>query len=183
LDGIAGECGENNSLKPQVRKARVVDAPVLVALMADFYKEAGYTLPHDAATRAFTTLLAKASRGRVWVVQVGIESVGYIALTLGFNMEYGGPRGFVDDLFVRPAMGGRGFGTAALETVRQTCRELGVRALLVETGPANHPARGVYTRAGFKESGRKLLAQALAAAIHEANKTHERVGAERRASL
>ena len=155
-------------MDPQVRTARIEDVPVLVALMVEFYQEAGYTLPRDAATQAFTTLLGEPSRGRVWLVEVGTQPFGYIVLTLSFSMEYGGLRGFVDDFFVRPAVRGRGFGTAALQAVRQTCRELGVRALLVETGPEDHPAWGVYARAGFEESGRILLGQALAPPIHKA---------------
>jgi len=157
----------NRSLETQVRTAVVEDVPMLVMLMAEFYEEGGYSLSHDAATRAFTTLLGEPSRGRIWLLEVGAESVGYIVLTFSFSMEYGGLRGFVDDFFVRPAMRGRGLGAAALEVVRQTCRELGVQALLVETGPQRHPARGVYARAGFKESGRMLLGQALAPPIHE----------------
>ena len=151
-----------------MRIARVEDVPALVALMADFYLEAGYTLPRDVATRAFTTLLGEPSRGRIWLVDVGTKSVGYIVLTFGFSMEYGGLRGFIDDFYVRREMRGRGLGAAALQTVTQTCRDLGVRALLVETGPEDHPARGVYARAGFEESGRMLLGQALAHPIHEA---------------
>jgi GNAT superfamily N-acetyltransferase len=154
-------------LEPQVRIARTEDVPVLVALMAEFYEEAGYSLPRDAASGAFTSLLGEPSRGRIWLVEVEAEAVGYIVLTLGFSMEYGGLRGFVDDFFVRPSVRGRGFGGAALETVKETCRDFGVRALLVETGPEDHPARGVYARAGFKESGRMLLGQALAPPIHE----------------
>jgi hypothetical protein len=38
----------------------------------------------------------------------------------------------------------------------------------VETGPAEHPARRLYARAGFQESGRVFLSQAFAPAIHEA---------------
>ena len=151
-----------------MRTARLEDVPALVALMAEFYQEAGRTLPRDAATRAFTTLLGEPSRGQIWLIEVGTERVGYIVLTLGFSMEYGGLRGFVDDFFVRPDVRGRGLGAAALQTVTQTCRDLGVRALLVETGPDDHPARGVYARAGFEESGRMLLGQALAPPIHEA---------------
>ena len=154
-------------MDPQVRTARIKDVPALVALMTEFYQEAGYTLSHNAATRAFTTFLGEPSRGRIWLVEVGTESVGYIVLTLSFSMEYGGLRGFVDDFFVRPAMRGRGFGSVALQTVTQTCRDLGVRALLVETGPETHPARGVYARAGFEESGRVLLSQTLASPIHK----------------
>ena len=63
-------------------------------------------------------------------------------------------------------MRGRGLGGAVLERVRESCREFGVRVLLVETGSEGHPARRVYARAGFKESGRVLLSQALAAPLH-----------------
>lgn len=151
-----------------MRSARIEDVPALAALMAEFYQEAGYTLPRDTAVRVFTTLLGEPDRGLIWLIDVGTESVGYIVLTLGFSMEYGGLRGFIDDFFVRPEVRGRGFGTAALQTVTQTCRDLGVRGLLVETGPEDHPARGVYARAGFEESGRMLLSQSLAPPIHEA---------------
>ncbi len=100
-------------------------------------------------------------------MEVEHKPTGYIVLTLNFSMEYGGLRGFVDDFFVRPAARGRGLGAAVLEVVKQTCHELGVRAILVETGPEDHPARAVYARAGFKESGRMLLGQHLAPPIHE----------------
>lgn len=140
---------------------------MLVTLMAEFYQEAGYSLPRDAASTAFASLLSEPGHGRVWLLEVKTEPVGYIVLTFGFSMEYGGFRGFVDDFFVRPSVRGRGLGGAALETVRETCRELGVRALLVETGSEDHPARGVYARAGFQETGRVLLGQALAHPLHE----------------
>nr|CAP47609.1 putative integron gene cassette protein [uncultured bacterium] len=155
-------------MSPQVRTAHIGDVPVLVRLMSEFYQEAGFALPHDAAIRAFKALLGKPDLGRIWLIAEGTESVGYIVLTLGFSMEYGGLRGFVDDFFVRPNARGKGLGAAALQTVKQGCCDLGVRALLVETGPEDHPARGVYSRAGFEESGRMLLGQALAPPIHEA---------------
>jgi len=167
LGSILGECRGSSSLESQVRTAHTEDVTVLAALMTEFYEEAGYLLPRDAASRTFASLLAEPSRGRIWLVEVETESVGYIVLTLGFSVEYGGLRGFVDDFFVRPSVRGRGLGGAALETVKECCRDLGVRALLVETGPENHPARGVYARAGFEESGRMLLSQALAPPIHE----------------
>lgn len=164
---MLGKCREGSALKPQVRLARTEDVPALVDLMSEFYEEAGYPLPRAAASKAFTSLLGEPSRGRIWLIEVGTEPFGYIVLTLSFSMEYGGLRAFVDDFFVRPAMRGKGLGAAALETVKRTCHELGVRALLVETGPKDHPARGVYARAGFEESGRVLLGQALVPPIHE----------------
>lgn len=136
--------------------------------MTEFYSEAGYSLAPEPATQAFVALLDDPRLGRVWLVESGGVPVGYLVLTLGFSMEFGGLRGFVDDFFVRPTARGKGLGAAALAAVKLEGTALGVRALLVETGPTEHPARRLYARAGFHESGRVLLSQAFAPAIHEA---------------
>ena len=93
---------------PGVREATPADLPALVALMTEFYAEAALALPAAAAARAFEPLLADARLGRVWIMEVDSRPAGYVVLTLGYGMEYGGMRGFVDDLFVRPDHRGRG---------------------------------------------------------------------------
>jgi GNAT superfamily N-acetyltransferase len=151
----------------RMRGAGPGDVPVLIELMTAFYDEGGYPLPRAAATRAFQSLLADPALGRVWIIERDGVAVGHIVLTLGFSMEYGGLRGFVDDFFVRPEHRNQGLGAMALATVRQACQQLGVRALLVETGPDPHPARRLYERAGFAENGRVFMSQALAGAVHD----------------
>ena len=42
---------------PHVRPATADDIPALVALMAEFYAEAGLSLPADAAARTFAALV------------------------------------------------------------------------------------------------------------------------------
>jgi GNAT superfamily N-acetyltransferase len=154
-------------MNARIRAAGPDDVPVLVELMTAFYDEGGYPLPRAAATRAFQSLLAEPALGRVWIIERDGEPVGHIVLTLGFSMEYGGLRGFVDDFFVCAEHRNQGLGAFALTTVRQACQQLGVRALLVETGSEGHPARRLYERAGFTENGRVFLIQAFAAAVHE----------------
>jgi GNAT superfamily N-acetyltransferase len=149
-----------------VREAHAGDVPQLVALMTEFYAEAGYGLPGAAAARTFNHLLGDARLGRIWLLEDGGAPAGYVVLTLGFSMEYGGLRGFVDDLYVRAAHRRRGLATAGLAELRRTAEALGVRALLVEVGPENDTARRVYARSGFADSGRLLLAQALATPVH-----------------
>ncbi|HEX7243291.1 MAG TPA: GNAT family N-acetyltransferase [Longimicrobiaceae bacterium] len=151
-----------------IREARSDDVPQLVALMAEFYAESDYPLPAEAAARAFEHLLADPRLGRVWLLVADGEPAGYVVLTWGFSMEYGGLRGFVDDLFVRAEHRGRGLAAAALAEVRRTAEALGVRALDVEVGPENDAARRVYARAGFEDTGRMLLAQPLTAPVHAA---------------
>ena len=154
----------------QTRLANSGDIPVLVDLMADFYAEAGYPLPREPAGRAFAALLEDPALGRVWLVLDGGRAVGYMVLTLSFSMEYGGLRGFVDDLFVKAEARGKGLGAAALGALREACLEIGVRALLVETGTSDHPARRLYARAGFEETGRVFLSQVLSAPLHDADR-------------
>ena len=151
------------------RRATRADVPALVALMGEFYAEAGYPLSADAAARTFEAILGDERLGAVWVADDGDEDgpAGFVVLTVSFSMEYGGPRGFVDDLFVRADRRGEGLAGALLDAVRGECSRRGVRALYVETGAKNDPARRVYERAGMQDTGRRLLALPLAAPVHE----------------
>jgi GNAT superfamily N-acetyltransferase len=151
-----------------IRLATNEDVPALVGLMAEFYAEAGFALPAEPATRAFETLLAAPRLGAVWLAEQDEKPVGHLVLTVAFSMEYGGLRGFIDDLYVRPAVRGRGTGAALLAAARDGALARGLRALCVETGLADHPARALYVRAGYVDSEHALLVQPLAAPVHDA---------------
>lgn len=150
----------------QIRPARLDDIPALIALMAEFYGESSYVLPEANARAAFATLLADPRLGGAWIAWVDEEPVGHAVLTVGFSMEFGGMRGFIDDLFVRQSARGRGVATALLDAVVTECNTRGVRALLVEVGPDNAGARRVYERAGLVDSGRLVLSRTLASPLH-----------------
>ena len=149
-----------------IRAASLEDIPALIGLMAEFYGESGYPLPEKSARAAFTTLLSDSQLGAVYVASDGDEPVGHIVLTVGFSMEYGALRGFVDDLFVRPAARGRGVAGALIDAVVADCVARGVRALLVEVGAENDSGRRTYDKAGFVDAGRMLLARPLGDALH-----------------
>ena len=142
------------------------DIQALVGLMIDFYAEADFPLAAAAPTRAFEALLATPSLGAVWLAEEDGIAVGHVVLTLAFSMEFGGLRGFIDDLYVRAAARGRGTGAALLAAAREGALARGVRALCVETGLADHPARGLYARTGYVDSEHALLVQPLAAPMH-----------------
>lgn len=152
----------------RIRLAGLADVPALVALMAAFYAESDYPLPADRARDAFAALLADARLGGVWIAGGDDDPDGYAVLTVGYSMEYGGLRGFVDDLFVRPGARGAGVASALLRAARDECVARGVRAIHVEVGPENGVALRIYTRAGFAESGHLLLTLPLADPVHVA---------------
>ena len=134
----------------------------LVELMTEFYAESDLVLPSGSAAAAFEQLLRDDRLGRVWILEAEGGVAGYVVLTLGYSMEYGGLRGFVDDFYIRPEFRGRGAGTAALATVRRTCTDLGVRALVAEVGGAEWAAQAAYRKSGLADTGNMLMALPLA---------------------
>jgi GNAT superfamily N-acetyltransferase len=151
-----------------IRPATQLDVPALVALMIEFYAESGFSLPSGSAARAFTELFVSPHLGAVWLAEQDGQAVGHIVLTAAFSMEYGGLRGFIDDLFVRAAARGQGCGMALLAAARAEAIARDLRALCVEAGGDGHRARALYARAGYVDSDHALLVQPLAAPVHEA---------------
>jgi ribosomal protein S18 acetylase RimI-like enzyme len=102
------------------------------------------------AGAAIRQLLSDQTLGRVWLIRSGQETVGYLALTFVFSIEFGGRCAFIDELFVDAAHRGRGIGK---EAVRQVCEvegpTLGVRALFLEVSEKNVAASGLYRAIGF----------------------------------
>lgn len=152
----------------EIRSATPADIPALVALMTTFYAESNFPLPSGPATRAFEALLADPSLGGVWLAECDGAAVGHAVLTIGFSMEYGGLRGVIDDLYVRPESRGQGAGGRLLDALRAAATARGVRSLHVEVGPDNARARRLYERAGYSESGHLPLRLPLASPVHAA---------------
>lgn len=142
--------------------------PLLLDLMDEFYAEGGYRLNRTRAATAFTTILADARLGYVWIIDSEGEDVGHVVLTIRYAMEYGGAIACLDDLYVKPAWRNRGLSTAALIHIRDFCEKINIRALTVEVGADNGAAQAVYRRAGFSEAGsRQLLSLPLVAPTHD----------------
>ena len=65
--------------------------------------------------RALATLLDDDTLGGVWVLEDEQGVAGYLAVTLGYSLEYGGRDAFIDELYLAARARGRGAGRAALE--------------------------------------------------------------------
>ncbi len=149
-----------------VRPAQLSDVTTLATMMIEFYAEADFALSREAAQQTFEQLIRSPERGCVWILECDAGVGGFIVLTLAYAMEYGGLRGFVDDFFVRPAFRRQGLGALALARVKAHGLATGVRALFVQAGADNDPAKRVYKRAGFTDTGHQLLVQPIASPIH-----------------
>lgn len=138
------------------------DAAVLVTLARAFHGEEGRTL--DAASEAALVAIAEGEMlARAWLVRGGDRPVGYLIITLGFSVEYGGRDGFIDDLYLVPEVRGAGLGRRLLAFALAESARLGVRTLHLEVDMENEPATRLYRAGGFEETGRRLMRRRIMA--------------------
>jgi ribosomal protein S18 acetylase RimI-like enzyme len=135
--------------KPSVRRAAVADVGALVALMRGFYAESDFALDLQWAEGSFRKLLSDSVLGCVWLAHSGAEVVGHAVLTTRYTMEHGAVSGYIDDLYVKPGFRRIGAGSALLHELFEECHTRGCKAVYVEVGGSNTPARALYQRFGL----------------------------------
>lgn len=137
------------------------DTEILVQFIREFHEIEH--LPFDDST--IRCLLAKLlnddSLGRVWLIQLGSESIGYIVLVFGYSLEFLGRDAFVDELYIRERYRGQGLGTRALQFVQEVSPSFDIQAIHLEVDRINTAAQGLYRKMGFVEHDRYLMTKWL----------------------
>ncbi len=112
----------------------------------------------DAASEAALVAIAAGEPlARAWLIYANGRAIGYLILTLGYSVEYGGRDGFIDDLYLAPEVRGRGVGRRLVAFALTQAAELGIRTLHLEVETDNARATRIYREAGFEETGRRLM--------------------------
>jgi len=139
------------------------DEDELIPMMLDFNVSESITLDPAVLRRALSQLLADQSLGLVWFIETGpaADTAGYLVVTFGFDLEFGGRDAFLTELFVQPEARGCGAGAAALAIMEEQVRVLGAGAVHLMVRPENEPAVRLYARTGFIEPPRRLLSKRL----------------------
>ena len=145
------------TLKP----ARDEDAERLLGFVRAYYEFDRLPFNHPEAAATLHRLIEDRSLGRAWVIEADAEPVGYVILTLGYSLEYGGRDAFVDELYLDASSRGRGIGRRVLALVEQEARSLGVRALHLEVERGNHAAQAFYRSAGYEDHDRYLMTKGI----------------------
>jgi ribosomal protein S18 acetylase RimI-like enzyme len=149
LSGIAG-------MDISFDLAREADVETLLDLARAFHAEDGH--PLDAAGEAAVARVAEGEPlARGWVARLDGNPVGYVVITVGFSIEYGGRDGFIDDLYLAPEVRGRGLGRRMLEFALMQATLLGIGTLHLEAETSNDAATRLYRSAGFETTGRSLM--------------------------
>lgn len=151
----------NPALLPLARPARVEDEAAVVALMRDFYAEERLVFDETATPRAARELLANPGAGAVLLLEHADAVAGYLALTFGFSLEFGGCFALLDELYLKPSARGRGWGRHAIDLAATAARERGAGSLRLEVNHGNARAKSLYLKNGFADDRRDLLTRRL----------------------
>ncbi|MFN5515137.1 MAG: GNAT family N-acetyltransferase [Cyanobacteriota bacterium] len=141
--------------------AVLVDRSAALALMREFYREEKLPYSETLADRAVSELLATPALGVLFLGRQGSEVLGYSVATLGYSLEFGGRYVLLDELYVQPAVRGRGEGKRALACVETWAKAQGVSALRLEVNFDNQTALSLYLKSGFSPDQRQILTRPI----------------------
>lgn len=134
----------------------------LATLVAAFHAEEGIEMSEDARAAGLQPLLDGIPHGAAYLIGPPRAPIGYIIVSFGWSVEFGGMDGFIDEIFIRPGVRGRGIASEVLLALPRALAEAGLKALHLEVGQNNSGAQRLYARAGFKtREGYALMTRTL----------------------
>ena len=129
----------------------------LAKLVADFHAEGGITQTDDAREAAIMPLLEGSPHGAIYLAGPSKAPVGYVVLTFGWSLEMGGMDGFVDEIYIRPGVRGRGIGTEILTSLPAQLAGFGLKAVHLEVDRDKPDVQRLYQKMGFEARDRYVL--------------------------
>lgn len=130
--------------------ATVEHADKLLQLVAAFHVEEGIDLSDEDRAAGIMPLLEGIPHGAAYLIGPPRAPIGYIVVTFGWSVEFGGMDGFVDELYVRPGVRKRGIASEVLLALPRALSDAGLKALHLEVDTGNATALRLYARAGFR---------------------------------
>lgn len=121
----------------------------LMPLVTSFHSEEGIDLTEEQRINAVQPLLEGSPHGAAYLIGPPRAPIGYIVVSFGWSIEFAGMDGFVDELYVRPGVRGRGIASEVLIALPRALAGVGLKALHLEVNASNKSAQRLYRRAGF----------------------------------
>ncbi|WP_068115440.1 GNAT family N-acetyltransferase [Tropicimonas marinistellae] len=143
-------------MKTKLHMARKDDLPKLTGMVEAFHAEHGIVQDEETRLAALLPLLEGSPLGVVYIIGPRNAPVGYVAISFGWSIEMGGIDGFIDEIWIRPAVRDKGMGGEALSALIPALRDAGVKGLHLEVDRES-PADGFYERLGFERRDRYCL--------------------------
>jgi ribosomal protein S18 acetylase RimI-like enzyme len=131
----------------QIRRAGSEDAAAIARLLHDFNSEYSEPTPGVAALTEYARRLLIAAEMTVLLAGAGPDGLALIRFRTA--IWTGEPEAHLQELYVVPALRGRGIGRALLEATMKVAREAGATGIDLNTGETDTAARALYASCGF----------------------------------
>lgn len=118
-------------------------------LVAAFHKEAGIALDDAARQKGILPLLDGIPHGVLYLIGPARAPIGYIMISFGWSLEFGGMDGVIEQIYVRPGVRKRGMASEVLQTLPRALSGAGLKALHLEVARAPQGGQALYAKAGF----------------------------------
>ncbi|MFX0544265.1 GNAT family N-acetyltransferase [Roseovarius sp. S1116L3] len=142
--------------------AKPDDIDRLMPLVTAFHAEEGITLGEDLRREALLPLLEGSPHGAIYIVGPPRAPIGYAAVSFGWSIAFGGLDGFLDEIYIRPGVRGRGIGSEVLNALPKALGSAGMKAIHLEVHESNAKARALYAALRFEaRDGYALMSRML----------------------
>lgn len=131
----------------EIRRAATADAADIARLLHDFNTEFGEPTPGVEALAESSRRLLE--QGEMAVLLGGGGPDGMALIRFRPSVWTGGPEAHLQELYVVPALRGRGIGGALLAATMAAAREAGATGIDLNTGETDTAARALYESRGF----------------------------------
>ncbi len=133
----------------------------LEPMVAAFHAETGLASDPEHRRAALAPLLDGSPYGAVYLIGPERAPVGYLVVTFSWSLEFGGMDATLDELWIRPAVRGRGMAREALEALLRGLRPAGITAISLEAARGG-PVEAFHARLGFEpRAGLVLMSRRL----------------------
>ncbi len=148
---------KKHTIIPNFRLAQVQDKSLLGEMIESYYLYEGHVIDKTKIESSLNSALTQNPHIRIWIIEVGENAVGYMAIAIGFTIEAGGKDGFLDELYLQESYRGLGIGRRAVDFAIQMCPKLGIKRISLEVEPHNERAKRLYINSGFFTHNRILM--------------------------
>ncbi len=136
-------------MKAQLHLADPEDALRLLPMVARFHEETGIASNAPDLEAAIAPMLDGSPHGAAYLIGPSRAPVGYLVVSFGWSVEFGGLDGIPDELFIRTGVRGRGIAGDALSALVRALGPAGLCALHLEVRRTDEATKRLCRRAGF----------------------------------
>lgn len=140
----------------QLTLARLAHLDRVLRLLGDSHRERAIARDEAARRAALLPLLDGSPHGAVYLAGPERAPIGHVIIGFGWSVAGGGLSGVIDDIYLRPAVRGRGIGTELLQNLPKSLARAGLATIRIEMESDDARTRRLCEKAGLRPCAGQL---------------------------